>query len=60
MYEKVGWKDYLDKTTKMSAENFGHMEEGIFQNDANIGDVSKIASMGDGTCAGAIAHKMKQ
>lgn len=54
-YEKIGWKDYPDKTTPMNAKNFSHMDDGIFENSVAIGDVSTIASIGDGTCAGAIA-----
>lgn len=53
-YEKIGWRDYPDKTTPMSAKNFAHMDEGIFENSVAIGETSKIAKIGDGTCAGAI------
>lgn len=55
-YEKIGWKDYPDKTTPMSAKNFAHMEDGIFENSVAIGEISKIAKIGDGTCTGAIVE----
>lgn len=58
-YEKVGWKDYPDKTTPTSAANLNKMDEGIANNDKNIGDMSKISDIGDGTTAGAIA-KLKE
>lgn len=54
-YEKIGWKDYPDKTTPMNAKNFSHMDEGIFENSVAIGETSKIAEIGDGTVTGAIA-----
>ena len=53
-YEKVGWVNYPQKKTMTSAENFGHMDDGIYNNDKNIGDISKISDIGDGTLAGAI------
>lgn len=55
-YEKVGWKDYPDKTTPMSSENLRKMDEGIAANDRNIGDISKISDIADGTLAGAVAE----
>lgn len=58
-YELINWQDYPNKDTPMNAKNFAHMDEGILANSVAIGDTSKIASIGDGTCSGAIAECLK-
>ena len=59
-YEKVGWKDYPDKTTPINAENLNKMEEGIANNDKNIGDMSKVSDKADGTLAGIAAAQAEE
>ena len=46
-YEKVGWKNWPLKLTMISAENLDHMDSQIKENADNIGDMAKIADLGD-------------
>ncbi len=41
-YEPVGWKNYPDKTTSISAENLNHMDEGIKKLDTEKLNIDKI------------------
>lgn len=41
-YEPVGWKNYPDKTTSVSAENLNHMDEGIKKLDTEKLNIDKI------------------
>ena len=41
-YEPVGWKNYPDKTTSISAENLNHMDEGITKLDTEKLNIDKI------------------
>lgn len=58
-YEKVGWKDYPDKSTPVNSKNLEHMDGGILANAAAIGNADKIAQIGDGTLSGAVAEHEK-
>ena len=53
-YKKVGWKDYPSTDTPINATNLDHMDAGILENAAAIGDITLIAAVGDGTLASAI------
>lgn len=53
-YDKINWKNRSEgKTTKISAERLNHMDNQIFDNANAIGNVEKIADIGDGTLCGA-------
>ena len=41
-YEKVNWKNYPDKSTLISAENLGHMDDGIKTLDDEKLNIDKI------------------
>ncbi|RHS29075.1 tail fiber domain-containing protein [Roseburia sp. AF12-17LB] len=41
-YEKVNWKNYPDKSTLISAENLGHMDDGIKALDDEKLNIDKI------------------
>lgn len=43
-YTPVGWKDYPEKTTPMSARNLGIMETGIINNDAAITELQELVA----------------
>lgn len=40
-YTPINWKDYPDKTTPVSAENLNHMDQGILNNDTEIGRIKE-------------------
>lgn len=53
-YDKINWKNRSEeRTTKISAERLNHMDNQIFDNANAIGNVEKIADIGDGTLCGA-------
>lgn len=59
-YDKINWKNRSEgKTTKISAERLNHMDNQIFNNANAIGNVEKIADIGDGTLCGA-AETLKE
>ena len=59
-YDKINWKNRSEgKTTKNSAERLNHMDNQIFNNANAIGNVEKIADIGDGTLCGA-AETLKE
>ena len=41
-YEKINWKNYPDKSTLISAENLGHMDDGIKTLDNEKLNIDKI------------------
>ena len=59
-YDKINWKNRSEgKTTKISAERLNHMDNQILNNANAIGNVEKIADIGDGTLCGA-AETLKE
>ena len=57
-YVKKAFKNYPDTTTRLSAENLNHLDNGIFDLDQAVGNAlgtTDISSVGDGTIKGAIS-----
>lgn len=59
-YDKINWKNRSEgKTTKISAERLNHMDNQIFNNANAIGNVEKIADIGDGTLCDGVSSLKK-
>lgn len=46
MYQKIGWENKPSTKTALSAENFEHMDEGIYQAHSQLADIVNNSSTG--------------